>query len=125
MTLNVNQLDTSFLTAVAVTIRDSLIATPEKFDRKIFLCGAGTNRPGSARDRIASGLQELSEQVLRSGRRRPWYDYYDIYYPETLFDGLMTGPDSYDLLTLENLLTTRQPGHTKRGREAEALLCNK
>ncbi len=88
--------DDDFLRFIATEIRDSLISEPRKFDRKIFLGGAAPGAPSQVRNRIARGLVQR--------RHRRWFDEYDIYYPETLFDGLMAGPDRYDLLTLENML---------------------
>ena len=85
-----------FLNRFAVEIRDSLISKPSKFRTTIFLCGAAPGATDSVRDQIARGLRER--------KSRYWYTDYEIYFPETLFDGLMSGPGSLDLLTLENTL---------------------
>lgn len=85
-----------FLNRFAIEIRDSLISKPSRFGRTIFLCGAAPGTRDSKRDRIARGL---SRHPVRY-----WYSDYEIYFPETLFDGLMSGPGSFDLLTLENTL---------------------
>lgn len=94
------QTDEGFLRSVARELRDSLHVRPNRSYygevRRIFLCGAnpGTNR--GVRDRLGA--------LLGAESGRYFYDRNLVYYPEALFDGLMSGPKRYDLLTLENLL---------------------
>ena len=61
----------------------------------IFLCGAGSESTGSVRAKIEQALTGL----------RSWDQYrYDIFYPEDLFDELLSGPEHHDLISLENIL---------------------
>jgi len=91
-----DQSNEKFLEWVASSIRDSLVLEPFKLDRKIFLCGASPQTRGAIRGKVAKLLKERPKHF--------WYDQYDIYYPETIFDGLMAGPNRFDVLTLENML---------------------
>jgi hypothetical protein len=59
----------------------------------IFLCGAAITQKEKMRFKVAEALSDW------------WYDsLYDIIYPEDLFDELLYGLRSKDLLSLENML---------------------
>ena|SRR5436190_1870912 len=61
--------------------------------RSIFLCGADPRQPNNLRSKVAEGLVG------------PRYSYYfDLIYPEEIFEDLLYSPQSRDLLSLENLL---------------------
>ena len=59
--------------------------------RSIFLCGADPRQPNNLRSKVAEGLVG------------PRYSYYfDLIYPEEIFEDLLYSPQSRDLLSLEN-----------------------
>ena len=90
------QIDEQFLRSVARELRDSMhMSTYNRF-RRIFLCGANPGSDHGVRDRLGD--------CLGAATGKYFFEKNLIYYPEALFDGLMSGPKRYDLLTLENLL---------------------
>ncbi len=95
-----NETDEHFLRSVARELRESLYVRPNtryrQSTRRIFLCGASPGAIHGVRDRLGTCLG------AESGRY--FFERNLVYYPEALFDGLMSGPRRYDLLTLENLL---------------------
>jgi hypothetical protein len=61
----------------------------------IFLCGAAISQKDKIRYKVAESLNNW------------WYDFlYDIIYPEDIFDELLYGFKSKDLLSLENMLAS-------------------
>jgi hypothetical protein len=59
----------------------------------VFLCGANPDKKNSVREQI--------QKALLDG----WYSYqYDIFFPEDLFEELLTGSHHHDLISLENIL---------------------
>lgn len=63
------------------------------FKRSVFLCGADVHQPGKLRSQIAETLIHK------------WYaHYFDLIFPEVIFDDLLYSSNSKDLLSLENLL---------------------
>jgi len=60
----------------------------------VFLVGAGRESPNSLRQAI---YKELTSRVFY----RAWFD---VYYPEEIFEELIRGRGHFDLLSLENLL---------------------
>ena len=60
----------------------------------VFLGGAGLGKKGSARDQIQKALEADWY----------WYNKYDLFTPEDLFEELISGPHRHDLMSLENIL---------------------
>ena len=75
-------------------IRDDIYRPAYSFKTTIFLCGADISQKDMMRYTIAEALKS---------RRLYWY-YFDIVYPEDIFDELLFGSRSSDLLSLEGLL---------------------
>jgi hypothetical protein len=80
------------LQTVARQIRSELINETWNRERRVFLCGASTDSRTSIRQTIADGLRSELRSLL------------SIHYPEQLFDELLSGRGSHNLLTLEHLL---------------------
>ena len=59
----------------------------------VFLCGAGPDTKGSVREQIKDALLSA-----RNSYR------YDVFFPEDLFEELISGPRRQDLISLENML---------------------
>jgi hypothetical protein len=78
---------------LAERIRDEIFIPVNTYKTTIFLCGADLNEEKGLRGRIAKELTSI------------WNSYfYDIIYPEEIFDELMYGYKAKDLLSLENML---------------------
>lgn len=78
---------------LATKIRNDLIKPVNTYKTTIFLCGADISQKEKLRYQIAKSLSNW------------WYSFqYDIIYPEDIFEELLYGSHTKDLLSLENLL---------------------
>lgn len=78
---------------LSLKIRDDFFRPVNTYKTTIFLCGADLSQKDKIRYKIATALNSW------------WYSiYYDIIYPEDIFDELLYSSQSKDLLSLENLL---------------------
>jgi hypothetical protein len=84
--------DDAFLQVVGQLIKEDIVVRRWDRQRRIFLCGASADRKHSVRERLNDALQRME------------YGRIAVYYPEKLFDELLTGVGHHDLLSLENLL---------------------
>ncbi len=71
-------------------IRDDIYKPAYTFKTTVFLCGADINQKDKIRYKIAEALK--------------WAFWYDIIYPEAIFDELLYSSKTKDLLSLEGLL---------------------
>jgi len=71
-------------------IRDDIYKSAYNFKTTIFLCGADIDRKDKARYKIAEFFK--------------WQFWYDLIYPEDVFDELLYSSKTKDLLSLEGLL---------------------
>ena len=71
-------------------IRDDIYKPAYSFKTTVFLCGADINQKDKIRYKIAKALK--------------WEIWYDIIYPEDIFDELLYSSKTKDLLSLEGLL---------------------
>lgn len=71
-------------------IRDDIYKPAFTFKTTLFLCGADINQKDKIRHQIAKALK--------------WEFWYDIIYPEDIFDELLYSSKTKDLLSLEGLL---------------------
>lgn len=78
---------------LATNIRTNIFKPANTYKITIFLCGADISKKEMLRNQIAQSLSESNYSFL-----------YDIIYPEEIFEELLYGTRSYDLLSLENLL---------------------
>ncbi len=78
---------------LATKIRDDIYKPAYSFKTTVFLCGASRLETDKIRYKIAEAL------------KKNWqYWYFDIIYPEDIFDELLFSLNSGDLLSLEGLL---------------------
>jgi hypothetical protein len=78
---------------IALRAKNDVFRPIYSFKTTIFLCGSGKRNGASIRDKIGIELQNV------------WNAYrYDVFYPEDLFEEVLAGPRSINLLKLENLL---------------------
>jgi hypothetical protein len=97
--------DEKFLRAVAQRLRQALYVYGEGYDRRIFLCGANPRSGKGVRNSLGRALAtSKGRRWSATSKAMQWSERYVVYYPEEFFDGLMSGPHRYDLLTLENIL---------------------
>ena len=81
------------LDIIAREIHEKIYSTVYDYKTTIFLCGAGTDVSNSIRRKI--------DELLTSS----WYSFwYELFYPEDLFQELLYGHEHQDLITLENIL---------------------
>lgn len=78
---------------ISKSINEYVFARMRKRSLTVFLVGAGQKNPASIR-----------ESIRRELTRRRYYSWFDVYYPEELFEELMRSKAHFDLLSLENLL---------------------
>jgi hypothetical protein len=83
---------TRFVAEVAQEIGRGVVRGQWDSQRRVFICGAATHNRTSVRSKVAAQLREHEGDTI------------SIYYPEHLFDELLTGVGHHDLLSLENLL---------------------
>jgi hypothetical protein len=81
------------LELIAKKIHDEVYRYFTDFKTAVFLCGAGSNVKGSVREKIS---KELSAGINSY--------YFDVFYPEDLFEEILFGPNHQDLLSLESIL---------------------
>jgi hypothetical protein len=81
------------LRSLAESIRDKILQPVFNLKTRIFLCGASQTSKLSKRDILA--------RLLPSGFH---FYKYELIYPEEIFEELISGPNSIDLLSLENML---------------------
>jgi hypothetical protein len=75
---------------ISKKIRDDIYKPAFTFKTTIFLCGADINQKDKIRHQIAQALK--------------WEFWFDIIYPEDIFDELLYSSKTKDLLSLEGLL---------------------
>lgn len=75
---------------ISKKIRDDIYKPAFTFKTTIFLCGADINKKDKIRHQIAQALK--------------WEFWFDIIYPEDIFDELLYSSKTKDLLSLEGLL---------------------
>ena len=78
---------------LSIKIRNDFFKPINTYKTTIFLCGADISDKGKIRYKIAKALNNLWNSI-----------YYDIIYPEDIFDELLYSSQSKDLLSLEKLL---------------------
>ncbi len=79
---------------IANKIRENIYEPVRSFKTSIFLCGADLNKDSTVRHKFT--------EVINGSI---WYSMmYDIIFPEDIFDDMLYGSNSTDLLSLENLL---------------------
>lgn len=91
--------DSNYISKVEINklsnkIRDDIYRPAYNFKNTIFLCGADITQKDKMRYKVARALEN---------NRNYWY-YFDIVYPEDIFDELLYSAKTADLLSLENLL---------------------
>lgn len=79
---------------IAKKIQEDIFRPALSFKTSIFLCGADLSKKTSTRSKIS--------EVMKSSFN--YSVYYDLIYPEDLFEELLYNSNSPDLLSLENLL---------------------
>lgn len=75
---------------ISKKIRDDIFKPAFTFKTTVFLCGADINQKDKIRHQIAQALK--------------WEFWFDIIYPEDIFDELLYSSKTKDLLSLEGLL---------------------
>jgi len=75
---------------ISKKIRDEIYKPAYTFKTTVFLCGADINQKDNIRHQIAQALK--------------WEFWFDIIYPEDIFDELLYSSKTKDLLSLEGLL---------------------
>lgn len=75
---------------ISKIIRDKIYKPAFSFKTTVFLCGADINQKDKIRHQIAQALK--------------WKFWFDIIYPEDIFDELLYSSKAIDLLSLEGLL---------------------
>jgi hypothetical protein len=78
---------------IAKKIREDIFKPAYSFKTTIFLCGASLSQKKAIRYKIAQALTNFRDSF-----------YYDLIYPEDIFDELLHSSHYKDLLSLENLL---------------------
>lgn len=78
---------------LAYTIRENIFRPINTSKVTVFLCGSDLSEKDKLRYQISEGFKKGTH----------WY-WFDIIYPEEIFDELLYGADSQDLLSLEDLL---------------------
>lgn len=92
--VNQDEISKSDCNIIANKIRSDIFEPAFTFKTTIFLCGKDIRDKTSIRYRVADALTN-----------RYWYSaYYDLIYPEDIFDELLYSSSASDLLSLENLL---------------------
>lgn len=89
-----NEISKTDCSIIAKKIREDIFKPAFTFKTTIFLCGADISKKTTIRYKIA--------QALISSYRYSMY--FDLIYPEDIFDELLYSSHSPDLLSLENLL---------------------
>lgn len=79
---------------LAKKIKEDIFRPDYNYKISVFLCGAELKNKNNIRHKIAYAFRN----------RYLYYFNYDIIFPEDLFDELLKKSDSFDLLSLENLL---------------------
>ncbi len=79
---------------LSTKIREDVYKPANTFKTTIFLCGADISQKDKIRFKIAEELKQ----------NWPWSFYYDIIFPEDIFDELLFSSKKSDLLSLEGLL---------------------
>jgi len=78
---------------ITLKIKEDFFKSTNSYKITIFLCGGDITKPNTTRAKVAEALSD-------------WYGvrYYDIIYPEDIFDELLYSSHGKDLLSLENML---------------------
>ncbi len=86
-------LDDKIYIEISEAINEKILKKLKENRLTVFLIGAGKDKRDSVREKI--------RLELISSKYRTWFD---VYYPEDIFEGLMKGKIGFNLLELENLL---------------------
>jgi hypothetical protein len=90
----INEISKKDCITIGKKIRENIFQPALNFKTTIFLCGADKSNNTTIRYKIA--------KILSS--RIAYETYYDIIYPEDIFEEMLYSSSSLDLLSLENLL---------------------
>jgi hypothetical protein len=74
-------------------IHDEVYRRFYSYKTTIFLCGASPDKKDSVREQLQKALMDKQYSYM-----------YDIFFPEDLFEELISGPHHQDLISLENIL---------------------
>lgn len=91
---NIDDISKTNCIKLSTKIRDDIYEPAYNFKTTIFLCGADISHKDKMRYKIAEALK--NNWLYRF--------YFDIVYPEDIFDELLYGSNTTDLLSLEGLL---------------------
>ena len=89
-----NEISNIDCSTIARKIREDIFIPAFTFKTSIFLCGADISQKSAIRSKIAETLKTNYHYAM----------YYDLIYPEDIFEELLYSSHSPDLMTLENLL---------------------
>lgn len=89
----IDSLSKSDCAKISKKIREDIFKPANSFKTTIFLCGADKSQKDKLRFKIAESLGNLF-----------YSHYYDLIYPEDIFEELLYSSKSKDLLSLEGLL---------------------
>ena len=92
--INIDDISKTNCIKLSTKIRDDIYEPAYNFKTTIFLCGADISHKDKMRYKIAEALK--NNWLYRF--------YFDIVYPEDIFDELLYGSNTTDLLSLEGLL---------------------
>jgi len=91
------QYHSDILKKLSINIRDNIYSRVFKFKTNVFLCGGSTDNKESIRSKLDFYFKYYDNYIYK------WKNL-NIIYPEDVFEDLLVGKQSYDLLTLENIL---------------------
>lgn len=91
---NPNEISKPDCVTIAKKIREDIFKPAFTFKTSIFLCGADILQKTTTRHKISEALTNSYHYSM----------YYDLIFPEDIFDELLYSSHSPDLLSLENLL---------------------
>lgn len=81
------------LKKIALKIKEDFFKPVNTYKTTVFVCGGDINKSDTTRAKVALFLSDLVGKV-----------YYDLIYPEAIFDELLYSYQGKDLLSLENML---------------------
>jgi len=90
--MKIKKYSEEFLNYIAINVKNDIFERIFSLKTNIFLCGGSVDNPNSIRPKIESYLKTFHPYL------------YNVIYPEDLFEELLVGKGSYDLLSLENML---------------------
>jgi len=90
----IEKIEDKLIKEIGININENIFSKRIKSGYNIFLIGKGTKNNDSIRNK-------LREEIIR---KRVLYNWFDIYYPEYLFEELLGPGSKFNLLELENKL---------------------